>query len=61
MDVGYWSSGNEAWFQKRIDDILHHQAQPVTAKRWKERLKFHAKDTRKFEDVVAGLWRESFT
>ena len=58
MDVGYWTSGNEAWFVKRFEDIMYNNAQPVTASRWKERLKYNVRDTRKMENVVTGLSRE---
>ena len=60
MDVGYWTSANEAWFQKRHHDILHKNAQLYMAKRWKEKLKYNIKDTRKLEDTVTRLSRETF-
>ncbi|PFH52201.1 hypothetical protein AMATHDRAFT_140710 [Amanita thiersii Skay4041] len=38
LDVGYWSSACEAWFQQRLKAIKGGYAQPNTATEWRKAL-----------------------
>ena len=44
MDVGYWSSDNEAWYQKRLDQIRdcgqNGRRLCMTANQWRNALKY---------------------
>ena len=44
MDVGYWLSDNEAWYQKRLDQIRDCGTRGrdlcITASRWRNTLKY---------------------
>ena len=44
MDVGYWSSDNEAWYQKRLDLIRdcgqNGRRLCMTANQWRNALKY---------------------
>ncbi|KAF8572808.1 hypothetical protein K439DRAFT_1306992, partial [Ramaria rubella] len=40
LNIGYWSSGCEIWFQKRLDDIHQGRADLRTAAEWRRALKF---------------------
>jgi hypothetical protein len=53
LDVGYWTSGCEAWFQKRLASIKSNNAQPFTAAQWKSNLKFNTR-TPKLVDM--NMW-----
>ncbi|KIJ32862.1 hypothetical protein M422DRAFT_127413, partial [Sphaerobolus stellatus SS14] len=35
LDVGYWSSECESWYQQRITDINQYAAQLRTSEQWK--------------------------
>ncbi|EKM60209.1 uncharacterized protein PHACADRAFT_189344 [Phanerochaete carnosa HHB-10118-sp] len=41
FNMGYWTSFNEYWFQKRLCDIRFGEATPRSAKQWKDALKLH--------------------
>ncbi len=40
LDVGYWSSSCETWFQNRLRAIRNGTAIPRTAKEWKNALSY---------------------
>ena len=44
--VGYWSSANESFFVRRLDQIRQGKAKPHTATEWRTRLKFQKATTR---------------
>lgn len=39
MNVGFWSSVAEHWFQLHLSSILQGKAKPLTASKWKDALK----------------------
>lgn len=50
--MGYWSSLNEDWFQRRLAAILNNEATPMSATEWRDNLKFSRKLTRRFLAAV---------
>jgi hypothetical protein len=40
LDVGYWSSSCETWFQNRLRGIRNGTANPRTAREWKNALSY---------------------
>lgn len=51
MNVGYWSSDSEVWYQNRLNDIKTGKAKLKSATQWRETLHFRA-ETRKFKQIV---------
>jgi hypothetical protein len=45
MDIGYWSSDCEKWFQAHLQDILDDKATLKTAHEWRAILKKFKPDT----------------
>ena len=37
-DCGYWTSANEAWFQKRRAEILRGEAEVMSQQIWRKKL-----------------------
>lgn len=40
MHAGYWTEQNERWFVERRNNIRAGKALPLTAKKWKDYLKY---------------------
>ena len=56
MDLGYWTSFAETWFQNRLDRIRSHDARVKNASQWRDDLKCarNAKKLRAMTDQAAG-------
>jgi hypothetical protein len=44
-DLGYWSSFNETWYQKRLDLIRKGKAVPLSKRAWREELRGRVEPT----------------
>ncbi|THH14954.1 hypothetical protein EW146_g5451 [Bondarzewia mesenterica] len=51
LDVGYWSSLCEDWFQNRLSQIRDNWATLRSAREWRSSLRFRSKETRQLEDA----------
>jgi hypothetical protein len=49
--IGYWTSQCEAWYQRRLQDILRGVAQPLTITEWKVELR-RRHDTQRIFDAI---------
>ena len=55
--VGYWSSANEEWFQKRLQIIRDNKASPMNAREWRDNLRYQRPTTQAVLSKVEELCR----
>ncbi|TFK45649.1 hypothetical protein OE88DRAFT_1740052 [Heliocybe sulcata] len=59
---GYWTSGDEFWFQRRLNHIPQGKAKPLSGRKWRSHLR-HAQSSAKnisrtFESAASDAFRK---
>jgi hypothetical protein len=55
LDFGAWAPLDEGWYQTRHTDICNRTAGCIQSKKWRQNLKFEAKDAAKFLSNARSL------
>lgn len=58
MAIGWWTADNEEWFQDRLWQITHKNAQPLSSSSWASELKHGPKIIGKIRDYNETLQRQ---